>query len=76
MRKGSRQVGLGLAGSYNVSIAFEGPLAGGEAQAMDKSFMADRRGRPYQYQVGPAPACHGVPQRLLTALDVARSGVS
>lgn len=61
MRRGSGQIGLGLAGSYNVvavrdghvnvSITFEGPLAGGVAQALDRSYLADRQGQPYQYQV-------------------------
>jgi hypothetical protein len=51
LRQGASQPGLGVAGSYNVSASFEGTLAGGTTLAADRSFLADRRGRPYQYQV-------------------------
>jgi hypothetical protein len=47
----AREVGLGVAGSHNVSALFEGPLVGGAALAAERSFLSDRHGRPYQYQV-------------------------
>jgi hypothetical protein len=39
-----------VAGSYNASISFEGPLAGGGAVAAGRSYASDRLGRPYQFQ--------------------------
>lgn len=61
VRGGVSQVGLGIAGSYNVSISFEGPLAGGGAKATERSFISDRRGRTYQYQVCASGVGGGVP---------------
>ena len=41
---------FGTAGSFNVTVQFEGELRGGRAQILPQAYKYDRTGRPFVYQ--------------------------